>query len=136
VDVSGAGSVLRAAMVAAMRADPVLAAALNGVFLGPAVRASPPFAEVAETLGTDWGTKDRRGREVRLAVLVRDATETPARLMELAEAVEQAVLAMPRMLDGWQVASLVFVRSRVAGEGPGRWLAAVEFRARVLATDS
>ncbi|MES2337815.1 MAG: DUF3168 domain-containing protein [Pseudomonadota bacterium] len=129
---SGAGPVLRAAMADALRADAMLAATLNGVFDGPAVRASPPFAEIAETLGTDWSTKDARGREVRLAVLLRDETETSARLATLAEAVELAVLAMPRTIPGWHVASLVFVRSRIAGEGPGRWIASVEFRARVL----
>jgi hypothetical protein len=129
---SGAGSALRTAMAAALRADPTLGAALNGVFPGPVARASTPYAEIAETLSTDWGTKDAIGREVRLAVLLRDATETPTRLTELAEAAEQAVLAMPRAVDGWHVASLTFVRSRIAGEAPGRWLAAVEFRARVL----
>ena len=129
---SGAGTALRAAMIDALRADPVLAATLNGVFAGPAVRTSPPYAEIAETLSVDWDTKDRRGREVRLAVLVRDATETPARMMELADAAERAVLAMPRAIAGWHVASLVFLRTRIAGEAPGRWLAAIEFRARAL----
>lgn len=129
---SGAGEVLRAAVVTALRGEASLAATLNGVFLGPAVRASPPFAEVAETLSTDWSTKDQDGREVRLAVLIRDATETPARLMTLADTAEAAMLAMPRDLDGWRIASLVFVRNRIAGEAPGRWLASVEFRARVL----
>ncbi len=129
---SGASAVLRAGLAAALRADATLADGLNGVFLGPAVRASTPFAEVTETLATDWGTKDTAGREVRLAVLVHDVAETTARLTMLADAVEAAALAMPRDLDGWRVASLVFVRSRVAGDGPGRWLASVEFRARVL----
>ena len=129
---SGAGEAVRAAAAAALAGDTVLAAALNGVFAGPPVRASPPFAEVTETLSSDWSTKDRRGREVRLAVLLHDAGETPARMLALAEAVETAVPAMPRDLDGWHVASLVFVRARVAGDGPGRWLASVEFRARML----
>ncbi len=129
---SGAGSALRTACRHVLRDDPVLKAALNGVFEGPAVRASHPYAEVAETFATDWGTKDRRGREVRLAVLLHDAGETSARLVDLAEAVEAAVLAMPRDIGGWRIASLVFVRSRIAGERPGRWLASVEFRVRVL----
>ena len=129
---SGAGNALRTACRRALRDDAVLKAVLNGVFEGPAVRASHPYAEVAETFATDWGTKDQRGREVRLAVLVHDAGETSSRLVSLAEAVEAAVLAMPRDIGGWRVASLVFVRSRIAGEGRGRWLASVEFRVRVL----
>ncbi len=119
--------------MASLRADPVLAATLNGVFDGPAVRASTPFAEVGDGIAGDWGTKDRAGRELRLAVIVRDAAETSVRLGGLVAAVEAAVPGLPRDLDGWRVASVVFLRSRVAGEGPGRWIGSVEFRVRVLA---
>ncbi|WP_326525297.1 tail completion protein gp17 [Sphingomonas sp.] len=130
---SGAASVLRAAVATALREDAALLARLNGVFEGPAVRASTPYAEVAEALAIDWGTKDRVGREVRIAVLIRHAAETSGELVELAEAAEAAVLAVPRDLPGWALVNMVFVRSRIAGEGPGRWIASVEFRGRMLA---
>lgn len=127
---SGAEDAVRGAVATALRAD----ARLNGVYLGPAVRASPPFAEVAEAISVDWSTKDARGRELRVAVLLRDLGETPARLAALADTAERAIEAMPRDLDGWRVASLSFVRSRTVGEAPGRWLTAIEYRVRVLET--
>lgn len=133
---SGAGAAVRAAIVDALRGDATLAAELNGVFDGPAVRASAPHAEVGDGLATDWGTKDARGREVRIAVTIRDLAETPTRLGGLVDAAERAIEGAARDLDGWRVASLAFVRSRMAGEGPGKWVAVIEYRVRVLETAS
>lgn len=132
---SGATAAARTALATLLRADPVLAATLNGVFEGPAVRASTPYAEIGEAVAGDWGTKDRAGRELRLAVILRDAAETSTRIGTLVAAVEVAVPGLPRDLAGWRVASVAFLRSRIAGDGPGRWIAAVEFRVRMLATD-
>lgn len=131
---SGAGAAVRAAIVAALREDAALGATLNGVFDGPGVRASAPYAEVGDGLATDWGTKDARGRELRIAVTIRDLAETPARLGALVDAAERAIEGSARDLDGWRVASLAFVRARTAGEGPGKWVAVIEYRARVLET--
>lgn len=126
---------VRVAVAAALRADAVLTAALNGVFDGPAVRASPPYAELGDTLASDWGTKDRRGREVRIAVLLRDLAERPERLAELADKAGTAIETMPRTLGGWRIASLAPLRSRMAGEGPGKWIAVIEYRVRILEGD-
>jgi hypothetical protein len=120
------------AVVAALRGDAAFGGAINGVFEGPAVKASAPYAEVQPLIAVDWGAKDRAGRELRPAVTIRDAGEGPARLHALIGAACDAVLAMPRDLDGWRVASLVFVRSRMLREDAGRWAATVEFRVRVL----
>ncbi|MCM8729702.1 DUF3168 domain-containing protein [Hephaestia sp. GCM10023244] len=127
-----AESVLHAALVTALRDADALRSALNGVFDGPPVQATPPFAEVQPMLAIDWGMKDRAGRELRPAVIVRDAAETPARLHALADAVVAAVATMPRDPDGWRVASSVFVRSRMLREAPGRWAMAIEFRVRMM----
>ncbi|HVI99071.1 MAG TPA: DUF3168 domain-containing protein [Sphingomonas sp.] len=124
--------VLHAALVTALRGADGLDGAINGVFEGPAVQASPPFAEVQPMIAIDWGTKDGAGRELRPAVVVRDAGETPARLHALAEAVAAAVEGLPRDLDGWRVASNVFVRSRMLPEAAGRWAVSIEFRVRML----
>ena len=129
---SGAEGTVRGGIAAALRGNATLVGVLNGVFEGPAVRASAPYAEVAEALASDWSTKDARGRELRVAVMLRDVGERPERLAGLVDAAERAIEEMPRELDGWRVASLAFVRSRTAGDGPGRWLAALEYRVRVL----
>lgn len=125
--------VVHDALMAALAGDAALGTALNGVFAGPAVKATPPFAEVGELLSVDWGTKDRAGRELRIAVTLRDAGETPARLHDLAGLAAAAIEAMPRVLPGWAVASLVPLRTRVLRGAPGKWAAVVEYRVRVLA---
>lgn len=130
-----AEAVVRAALVTALEADAVLAGALNGVFAGPPVKASPPYAEIGELLGLDWGVKERAGRELRLAVTLRDAGETPARIELLAAATGAAIAGLPRALGGWDVASVALVRTRIAGTAPGRWVATVDYRVRVLVQD-
>lgn len=127
-----AESAVHGAFVAALRASATFGGAINGVFEGPAVKASAPFAEVQPLIAVDWSTKDRAGRELRPAVTIRDAGETPARLHALIGAACAAIEAMPRELDGWRVVSLVFSRSRMTREAAGRWAATVEYRVRVL----
>lgn len=126
-----AESVVQAALLDALRGLP----GLNGVFDGPPVKATPPYAEIGELLSGDWSVKDRDGRELRLAVTVRDAGETSARGQTLGGAVGAAIETMPRDLGGWRVASLVFMRSRLLRPAPGRWSVVVEYRVRVLAED-
>jgi hypothetical protein len=130
-----AESAVRAGLAAALRGDAELVGQLNGVFDGPQVRASPPFAQIGDMTSIDWGTKDRRGREVRAAVLVRDLAKSPERLGALVDAAERAIEAMPAPLDGWRTASCALLRSRMAGAGPGKWLAVIEYRVRVLEED-
>jgi hypothetical protein len=122
---------LHAALLAAVRG----VAGLNGVYEGPPAKAAVPYAEIGELLSGDWSVKDRAGRELRVAVMLRDAAEGPGRLHALAGAVGEAVEAMPRTIGEWEVASLVFVRTRVLRPSAGRWSAVVEYRVRVLATN-
>ena len=124
-----AEAVVQGAALAALRAIE----GLNGVYLAPPVKATPPYAELGDLLSGDWSVKDRAGRELRLAVTVRDAAESNARVQALAGAVGAAIAGLPRDLDGWSVASVVLLRSRVRGGPPGRWSASVEYRVRVLA---
>lgn len=129
---SGSGSadgVVRAAALARLSAID----GLNGVYPGTPVKATEPYAVLGDLLSGDWSVKDRAGRELRLAVTVRDAGETPARAQALAGAVCAAIEGLPRDLDGWRVASVALVRQRLAGAAAGRWTASVEYRVRVLA---
>jgi hypothetical protein len=120
--------VLQAALVEALAGLEV-----TQVFDAPPVRAARPYALVEEAWLTDWGTKDMAGREGRFAVTLFDVGERPARLRELAGAVETAIAAMPRAIgNGWEIASLVLLRSRINREGDGRWQSVSEFRVRML----
>lgn len=111
-----------------------LAGTVNRVLDGAAHGASEPFVQLREAVATDWGTKDRTGREVRLGVSVRDAGDTATRCHAIAAAAEAAIEAMPRDLPGWRVVSIALIRSAVTGEGAGRSVALVDYRFRMLAS--
>lgn len=125
-------SAVRAGVLAALRGAPGLT--VTRVVEGPA-KASAPFVQLRDVSASDWGTKDRAGRELRVGVTVRDVADLPARVEALAGVAEAALLALPRVLDGWRVASVVLTRSAVLGEGERRWAALVDVRVRVLEED-
>lgn len=128
-----AQTVLGEALLAALKAHAGVARVVTAVFDAPPVRAARPYAEVAEALLTDWSTKDMAGREGRIAIVLRDAGERPVRLRELAGEVDAAVEGLPRDLgEGWRIASLVPVRSRIVREGEGLWAGTNEYRVRML----
>lgn len=122
---------IRAALVAALQDHAPLGAAVNGIYHAEVGRATPPYVSVAEPLAVDWSTKTAAGRELRLLVQIHDEPERAERLDRLAGEAEAAIEAMPRDLEGWRIASLVFLRAQtLRGEGP--WVAAIEYRARIL----
>ena len=120
----------------------VLAAARAGVpgfalFDAPPVRATVPYGVVVNPVLVDWSTKDWTGREGRIAVLLHDAGERPVRLRAAAEALEDAVAAMPVDLGGgWRIASIRFVRGRLTRGAGDRWSATSEFTVRVYRAQS
>jgi len=125
---SGASETLAAAATAALGE----LAGLNGAYDGPPLQAAFPYAQVDAGLETDWSHKSGDGREVRLAVTIRDQGERPARLRALIRAAEAAIGGIERDLDGWRLVTLVFLRSRMLRETGAAWAAAIDFRARML----
>ena len=79
---------------------------------------------------TQWGHKSGAGRELLIAVTLWD--EQPARVHDLADAIETAIAAVVAVA-GWQLVTLIFVRRRIVRDVAGPWAAAVDFRARLLA---
>jgi len=124
------------AMRDALKIAPDFGGVINGVFEGPAVKASEPFAEIGELLVADWGTKDSAGVELRSAIIIRDRAEGPGRVHALAAAADAAMVAMPRALEssgeGWQIVTLVLLRTRIIRTAPGLWAAMIEHRARLI----
>lgn len=122
-------SAVRAGVLAALRAAPELEVTrvVEGV-----TKATPPFVQLRDVGASDWGTKDRAGRELRVGVTVRDVADLPGRVEALAAAAEAALLALPRVLGRWRVASVVLTRSLVLSEGERRWAVLVDVRVRVL----
>jgi len=124
---------VRASLGAALRGHAGLRAGLNAVLDGAGGGASPPYAAIGDMLAIDWGTKTAPGRELRIAVTIRDLAETPARLEGLMALAEEAIESMAREGGGWRVASLAFVRGRIGRDGSSGWMGLVEYRVRVLA---
>ena len=105
---------------------------LSGRYDGPPLTAAFPHAVVETGAEGDWGHKSGVGREIRLAVTIRDKGERPDRLRRLMAAAETAVTGMSGAGGGWRIASLVFLRSRTMREGGLGWAGVSEFRARML----
>ena len=127
---SGAGAALRSAAIETLEA-----LELGGVYPGPPLQAAFPYAVVETGPESDWGHKSGQGRELRLAVTVRDSGERPDRAQAFAEVVEAAIGAG---LDpeGWRPVTLALVRSRTVADGRGGrigWAVTIEYRARMLA---
>lgn len=130
---SDAVQVLQAAAIAALSAHPVLTTQLSGIYDGPPPRAAFPYVAITDGLTSDWSTKTTTGREIRLAFTVWDDGEAATRLADLMGHVDDAILAIPRDLPGWRIASLVFLRSIVVRDAAGPWAGLVEHRVRLLA---
>ena len=125
---SGASEVLIAAAVAALGGI----ARLNGAYEGPPLQAAFPYAIVEAGPERDWSHKSGEGRELRLAVTIRDKGERPARLRALMGAAESAVGGIAVELEGWRLVTCLFLRSRMLRSNDAAWVGVVEFRVRML----
>ena len=121
-----AGGAIQAALATSLAA----VGELTGVFDGPPARANFPYVAIDASLETDWGHKSGSGREVLAAVTVWD--DQPARLQQLADIVEQRVLAIDLSGEWWLV-SLRLIRRRTIRDVAGPWATAIDFRVRLLA---
>jgi hypothetical protein len=128
---SGAGEALQAAALARLATVP----ALGRVYPGSPLQGATPYATVEAGAEADWSHKSGEGREVRLALSLRDAGESPGRIRSLMAAAEAAIQTVADV-PGWQLVCLSYLRSRLVRGGTGReaaWTALIEYRARLLA---
>ena len=124
---------LRAALVEWLAADPALTAGLNAITEEAPSRASLPWLAIAASASTDWSTKTRPGREVRLALELHCRGERPGDADALVSAIEQRIEALPRQQAGFAVATIQFLRGRAEQRGESRRAILIEYRFRVLA---
>lgn len=124
---------IRAALIALMRADAALNAQVNRVYDGLPDKATPPMLVVGESIGADWATKDKPGRELRIGLLIEDDRETAGRIGAIMPLADAAVQGLSGTVGAWRVGSLVMTRSRLLRTREGRWNAVMDYRIRVLA---
>lgn len=111
--------------------DAALMAQVNGVFHRMPARVAAPFVVLDDVLATDWSTKDRPGREARLAFVIRDGSDDAAPVADIAAALETRLATIPRAATGYRLVSLSPLRSRTV-RPDALWLVTLDYRARLL----
>ena len=127
-----ASDCVRAALVTALGRAPVFAG-VEGL-AHDSVPTALPHVRVDPPVASDWGTKDKRGRELRTTIGLRVARGQALRLPSLIAAAEAAGEQLTGDLGGWGVASAVLIRSRSFDAVDGTRMATIEHRVRVLET--
>lgn len=123
---------LRSALIAWLRADPALAT-INAIEEEAPLSVTPPWLGIAASASIDWGTKERAGREVRIALELESRSDATSEDAPLLTSIEQRVLALPRLHTGFELASIRFLRSRSEARADNLRAALLEYRFRILA---
>jgi len=123
---------LRAALITWLRDDPALTA-INAIEEEAPVMTSAPWLGISASASTDWGTKERPGREVRIAIELESRSDVPAADGPLVNAIERRVLDLPLFHPGFELASIRFLRARSEERDGNLRGALLEFRIRIFA---
>jgi hypothetical protein len=124
---------LRAALIAWLAGDPMLADELNAVTEEAPSRASLPWLAIAASASADWSCKSNAGREVRVAVELHCRGDQPDAAAALVAAIEQRIAALPSDQDGFSVVTTQFLRARAEQRGESLRAILLEYRFRLLA---
>jgi len=124
---------LRAALLAWLAADPVLSPQLNAVVEEAPQRTSLPWLAIAASASTDWSTKTRAGREVRIALELHCRGDAPDAAGDLVAGIEARIATLPRVQATFEVASTRFLRARAEQRAESRRAILIEYAFRVLA---
>ena len=124
---------LRAALLAWLAADPVLAAQLNAVTEEAPSRTALPWLAVAASASADWSAKDVTGREVRVALELHCRGDQPGAAADLVAAIEARIAALPSVQAGLHVVTVTFLRARTEMRSANTRAVLLEYRFRVLA---
>lgn len=122
---------LRIAILSWLRSESALAA-LNLIDEEAPLASTPPWLGIAASASTDWGTKDRTGREVRLAFELETRIDDPQGDVGIVELIEQRILSFPSAQAGFEVASIYFLRARTERRAANLRGTLLEYRFRVL----
>ena len=125
----------RAALVAWLRADPLLTDMLNSIEEDGPVAASPPRLALVASAAADWSTKTARGREIRLALELVGRSDDPAQTAALALRVEQRIATLAPQQEGYRIVVTQFLRSRVERRRRAMRAVLLEYRFSLLETE-
>lgn len=124
---------LRAALIGWLASDPALAGQLNAVTEEAPARVALPWLALAASASTDWATKDRAGREVRVALELHCRGDRPDTAAALVAAIEARIAALPGAQPGFAIAGSAFLRARTEQRAGNVRAILTEYRFRLLA---
>ncbi|MGI8942632.1 MAG: tail completion protein gp17 [Qipengyuania sp.] len=116
-----------------LRADSVLASLVNAVEEESPAEASPPWIGIAASAASDWSSKDRVGREVRVALEFVDRSGDPSTTAEIVARIEMRIATMPPLQPGYRLVMTQFLRSRAERRKRALRAALLEYRFLLLA---
>ncbi len=123
---------LRAALIDWLRGDPALAGRLNAITEEAPSRVAAPWLAIAASASVDWSTKDRRGREVRVAFELHCRGDAPGTAFEIMLAIQERIEALPSPQAGFAIASLAYLRGRIEQRRANARAVLIEYRFRLL----
>ncbi len=126
-------TLLRAALLGWLRSDTALSGALNAIEEESPVAATAPWLGISASASIDFSTKDRAGREIRIALELQTRGDDIAGDAALVAALENRVTALPRIHPGFAVASVHFLRARAEKRARNMRGILLEYRFRILA---
>ncbi|MEL7199856.1 MAG: DUF3168 domain-containing protein [Pseudomonadota bacterium] len=124
-------SELRAYVIEWLRSDPALNE-INAIEEESPLRASAPWLGIAASASADWGTKDRPGREIRIALELESRSDETAADSELVAAIESRILELPPFHPAFEIASVRFLRARSEAREQNLRGSLLEFRFRIF----
>ncbi len=127
-------TLLRTALLDWLRNAPDLADKLNAMEEESPVRASAPWLGIATSASADWSTKERAGREVRIAVELQTRGDDSAADAELVSMIEQRIRALPRRHPKFHIITTQFLRARAQRRARNQRSILMEYRFRALET--
>ena len=126
-------NILRSVLIDWLAADPALAATLNAITEEVPTRTSAPWLGIAASASTDWSTKDRKGREVRIALELHTRGEEATETGTLMALIEDRIAALPPAQTAFRIVSATFLRARVEQRARHERAVLLEYRFRLLA---
>lgn len=127
---------LRAALISWLHTGPPPLAQLNAIEEEAPQRTAPPWLGIAASASADWSTKDRQGREVRVAVELTTRGDDPAADGALVRAIGQRIESLPQSHARFEVASILFLRARAERRERNMRSMLLEYRFRLLSPPS
>jgi hypothetical protein len=120
----------RAALLAALRGDAALAALVNQISDGEAVKASPPWLRLDDAATLGWGARGVEGVTLRQPIALALRGDQLGAVTAILDRVDTVLRAVSDDLGDWRITSLLFERSQI-GRSRGEWRASVIYSIRL-----